>query len=104
MRLASRSPQAPRSEVVLAEVLHTVDLVLYTAIVKRGGDHRERRLMSVGWVGGLDDGRPLVQELVGLGQDGAWHRAGSPAAMPERVWTKLARVCDPATLLDGFDG
>lgn len=104
VRLASRSPQAPRSEVVLAEVLHTVDLVLYTAIVKRGGDHRERRLMSVGWVGGLDDGRPLVQELVGLGQDGAWHRAGSPAAMPERVWTKLARVCDPATLLDGFDG
>lgn len=104
VRLASRNPQAPRTEVVLAEVLNTVDLVLYTGIVKRAGDHRERRLMSVGWVGGLDDGRPLVQELVGIGQDGDWHRAGSPAAMPERVWTKLSRVCDPGALLDGFDG
>ena len=103
VRLASRNPQAPRAEVVLAEVLHTVDLVLYTGIVKRAADHRERRLTSVGWVGGLDDGKPLVQELVGLGQDGAWHRAGSLAAMPERVWTKLARVCDPSALLDGFD-
>lgn len=103
VRLASRNPQAPRAEVVLAEVLHTVDLVLYTGIVKRAGDHRERRLMSVGWVGGLDDGRPLVQELVGLGQDGDWHRAGSLAAMPERIWTKLERICDPASLLDGFD-
>jgi hypothetical protein len=44
-----------------------------------------------------------VQELVALGHDGAWHRVGSPAAMPERVRAKLARVCDPARLLDGFD-
>ena len=103
VRLASRNPQAPRAEVLLAEVLHTVDLVLYTGIVKRSGANRERRLLSVGWVGGLDDGRTLVHELVGIGPDGDWHRAGSPTAMPERVWTKLARVCDPGSLLDGFD-
>ncbi|HSP10250.1 MAG TPA: ATPase, T2SS/T4P/T4SS family [Candidatus Dormibacteraeota bacterium] len=103
VRLASRNPQAPRAEVLLAEVLHTVDLVLYTGIVKRSGANRERRLLSVGWVGGVDDGRTLVHELVGIGPDGDWHRAGSPTAMPERVWTKLARVCDPGSLLDGFD-
>jgi hypothetical protein len=56
----------------------------------------------VGCVGGLHDGKPTIQELVALGPDG-WHRVGSPSAMPERVWSKLARVCDPATLLDGFD-
>ncbi|MGH7765663.1 MAG: hypothetical protein ACREOM_14730, partial [Candidatus Dormibacteraceae bacterium] len=80
-----------------------VDLVLYTSIDRRSGDRRERRLTSVGWVGGQSDMGPTVQELVALGPDGEWHRVGSPGAMPERVWSKLARVCDPATLLDGFD-
>jgi pilus assembly protein CpaF len=101
-RLALRNPQAPRAEVVLSEVVNTVDLVLYAGIARRSGDCRERRLTSVGWVGGMQDGKPTVQELVAFGPDG-WHRVGSPAAMPERVWSKLARVCDPATLLDGFD-
>jgi pilus assembly protein CpaF len=103
VRLALRNPHAPRAEVVLAEVVNTVDLVLYAGIVRRTGEKRERRLMSVGCIGGIEDGRPTVQELVGIGQDGAWHRVGSPAAMPERVWSKLEHVCDPARLLDGFD-
>ena len=103
VRLALRNPQAPRSEVVLAEVVSTIDLVLYAGIVRHASRTRERRLMSAGCVAGLDDGRPVVQELVAFGPDGEWHRVGSPAAMPERVWTKLARVCEPASLLDGFD-
>jgi pilus assembly protein CpaF len=104
VRLALRNPQAPRADAVLAEVMHTIDLVLYAAIVRRGdGDLRERKLMSVGCVAGVDDGRPVVQELVTLGQDGLWQRVGSPAAMPERVRMKLSHVCDPMRLLDGFD-
>jgi len=102
VRLALRNPQAPRAEAVLAEVIHTVDLVLHAAIV-RSGDMRERKLLSLGCVAGLDEGRPLLQELVALRPDGHWHRVGSPAAMPERVWSKLAQVCDPSRLLDGFD-
>jgi pilus assembly protein CpaF len=102
VRLAQRNPQAPRAEAVLAEVIHTVDLVLHVAIV-RGGDMRERKLLSLGCVAGLDEGRPLLQELIALRPDGRWHRVGSPAAMPERVWSKLAQVCDPSRLLDGFD-
>jgi hypothetical protein len=54
-------------------------------------------------VAGLDDGRPLLQELVALRPDGRWHRVGSTAAMPQRAWSKLAQVSDPARLLDGFD-
>jgi hypothetical protein len=106
VRLALRNPQAPRAEAVLGEVVHTVDLVLYAGLVRgadSAGESRGRRLLSLGCVGGLDDGRPAVQELVGLGQDGRWHRVGSPAAMPERVRAKLAGVCDPMRLLDAFD-
>lgn len=103
VRLALRNQHAPRTDVVLAEVVNTVDLVLYAGIVRSEDGGRERRLMSVGCIGGLEDGRPVVQELVRYGLDDQWHRVGSPAAMPERVWAKLARVCDPARLLDGFD-
>jgi pilus assembly protein CpaF len=106
VRLALRNPQAPRAEAVLAEVVHTVDLVLYAGLVRgadSAGESRGRRLLSLGCVGGIDDGRPAVQELVGLGKDGRWHRVGSPAAMPERVRAKLAAVCDPMGLLDAFD-
>jgi pilus assembly protein CpaF len=103
VRLALRNPQAPRAEVVLAEVVNTVDLVLYAGIVRGTGERRARRLMSIGCIGGVEDGRPVVQELVTFGQDEAWHRVGSPAAMPQRVWAKLERVCDPARLLDGLD-
>jgi pilus assembly protein CpaF len=103
VRLALRNPQAPRAETMLAEVVHTVDLVLHAAIIRGADGIRERKLRSLGCVGGLDDGRPQLQELVTLGSDGGWHRVGSPAGMPERVWSKLAQVCDPARLLDGFD-
>lgn len=104
VRLALRNPHAPRAEAVLAEVVHTVDLVLHAGIVRRaGGGARERKLLSLGCVSGLDDGRPSVQELVALRPDGKWHRVGSPGAMPERVWSKLEQVCEPAQLLDGFD-
>ena len=104
VRLALRNPHAPRAEAVIAEVVHTVDLVLHAGIVRqRDGNARQRRLLSLACVAGVDDGRPVVQELVTLGQDGRWHRVGSPAAMPERVWAKLAHVCDPARLLDSFD-
>jgi pilus assembly protein CpaF len=104
VRLALRNPQAPRADAVLAEVVHTVDLVLHAAIFRRGAPQiRERKLLSLSCVAGLDDGRPLLQELVALRPDGHWHRVGSPAAMPERVWSKLAQVCEPARLLDGFD-
>ncbi len=104
VRLALRNPQAPRAEAVLAEVVHTVDLVLHTGIVRSGvKETRERRLLSLACVAGVDDGRPLLQELVALRPDARWHRVGSPAAMPERVWAKLAQVSEPARLLDGFD-
>jgi pilus assembly protein CpaF len=103
-RLALRNPQAPRAEAVLAEVVNTVDLVLFAGFARRRGDsERARRLLSAGCVAGLDDGRPLVQELVSFRDDGAWHRVGSLAAMPERVRTKLSRAADAARLMDGFD-
>jgi len=106
VRVALRNPQAPRPEAVLAEVAHTVDLVLYAGLVRiadSSGESRGRRLLSLGCVQGVDDGRATLQELVAYRQDGGWHRVGSPAAMPERVRTKLATVCDPMRLLDAFD-
>jgi pilus assembly protein CpaF len=106
VRVALRNPQAPRPESVLAEVAHTVDLVLYAGLVRAAdasGESRGRRLLSVGCVQGVDDGRANLQELVAYRQDGRWHQVGSPAAMPERVRAKLASVCDPMRLLDAFD-
>ena len=106
VRVAMRNPQAPRAEAVLAEVVHTVDLVLYAGLIRgmdAAGELRGRRLLSVGCVRGLDDGRPAMQELIGFGHDGRWHRVGSPAAMPDRVREKLAGVCDPMRLLDALD-
>jgi pilus assembly protein CpaF len=105
VRVALRNPQAPRPEAVLAEVAHTVDLVLYAGMVRvadGSGESRGRRLLSLGCVLGVDDGRANLQELVAYRQD-RWHRVGSPAAMPERVRAKLATVCDPMRLLDEFD-
>src|SRR5258708_32469610 len=64
VRLALRNPQAPRAETVLGEIVHTVDLVLYTGFSRSVGAARTRRLVSVGAVAGIDDGRPAVQELV----------------------------------------
>jgi len=103
VRLALRNPQAPRGETVLGEIVHTVDLVLYAGFSRSHGTSRVRRLLSVGTVAGIDDGRPAVQELVAFSQDHGWHRVGSLAAMPERVRAKLARVTEPDRLLDGFD-
>jgi pilus assembly protein CpaF len=103
VRLALRNPQAPRPETVLSEIVHTVDLVLYAGFARTQGAARQRRLLSIGTVAGIDDGRPAVQELVAYGDDDAWHPVGSLAAMPERVRAKLARVADPMQLLDGFD-
>jgi hypothetical protein len=60
-------------------------------------------LLSVSFVAGLDDGRPVVRDLVTLGSDSRWHRVGSLEAVPERAHTKLAGVCEPSRLLDGFD-
>ena len=103
-RLALRNPQAPRADAVLAEVVHTVDLVIHAAIVRGGaGKARERKLISLGCVAGLEEGRPMLQQLVALHPDGRWHRVGSPGAMPERIWSKLVQVGDPAQLLDSFD-
>ena len=106
MRLALRNPHAPRTEAVLAEVVHTVDLVLYAGLVRvagASGDSRGRRVLSLGCVQGAEDGHANLQELVVFRQDGGWHRVGSPAAMPGRVRDKLAAVCDPLRLLDEFD-
>jgi pilus assembly protein CpaF len=106
VRVALRNPQAPRAEAVLSEVVHTVDLVLYVGLIRgagTSGESRGRRLLSLGCVGGVDDGRPTMQELVGIGSDGSWHRVGSPASMPERVRAKLAGIRDPLRLLDAFD-
>jgi pilus assembly protein CpaF len=106
VRVALRNPHAPRPEAVLAEVAHTVDLVLYAGLVRivdASGESRGRRLLSLGCVQGVDDGRANLQELVAYGLDGGWHRVGSAAAMPERVRAKLATVCDPMRLLDAFD-
>ena len=103
-RLALRNPQAPRPETVLGEVVHTVDVVLYAGFARlHGTGDRTRRLLSVGCVAGIADPRAVVQELVAFGGDGAWHRVGSTAAMPERVRAKLSRVADPSYLLEGFD-
>jgi pilus assembly protein CpaF len=103
VRLALRNPQAPRAETVMAEVVSTVDLVLHAGFVKLSGGARVRRLLSIGCVAGLDEGRPVMQDLLIAGDDGVWHRKGSAAAMPERVRTKLARLGDSELLLDGFD-
>ena len=103
VRLALRNPQAPKAETVLMEIVHTIDLVLYAGFARTSGPAVARRLLSVGTVAGVEDGRPLVQELISFGGDGQWHRAGSLAAMPERVRSKLARAADPDRLLDGFD-
>jgi pilus assembly protein CpaF len=105
-RLALRNPHAPRAEAVLLEVVHTVDLVLYAGMIRcedSASRARARRLLSIGCVSGSEDGRPSIQELVALGHDGRWHQVGSPAAMPERIRAKIARVCDPMRLLDAFD-
>ena len=83
-----------------------MDLVLYAGLVRvadASGESRGRRLLSVGCVQGVDDGRANLQELVAYRRDGGWHQVGSPAAMPERVRAKLAAVCDPMRLLDAFD-
>jgi pilus assembly protein CpaF len=103
VRLALRNPQAPRAEAVLGEVVSTVDLVLYAGFARAVLGERARRLLSVASVGGVEDGRPRLQELVTFGDDGAWHRVGSTAAMPERVRAKLERVADASRLLDAFD-
>ena len=103
VRLGLRNPQAPRAEAVLGEVVSTVDLVLYAGFARASRGDRARRLLSVGCVAGLDDGRAHVQELVAFGDDDRWHRVGSAAAMPERVRTKLSRAAEPSRLLDGFD-
>jgi pilus assembly protein CpaF len=105
-RLALRSPQAPRPEAVLEEVVSTVDLILYAGLARSIGDPgaRHRRLLSIGCVSGLDDGRGAVRELIVMGDDGVWQRVGSPTALPERVRNKFDRVCDAVRLLDGLDG
>ncbi|HEX7265046.1 MAG TPA: ATPase, T2SS/T4P/T4SS family [Candidatus Dormibacteraeota bacterium] len=104
VRLALRSPNAPRAETVMSEVTSTVDLVLHVGVVRsaRSSDGRVRRLMSMGLVSG-DGDRAIVRELVTLDGDGRWHRVGSLEAAPERVQTKLARVCEASRLMDGFD-
>ena len=103
VRLALRNPQAPKAETVLGEIVNTVDLVLYAGFSRSRAAARARRLLSVGTIAGMDEGRPAVQELVGFSEEEGWHRVGSLAAMPHRVRTKLARVTDPDRLLDGFD-
>src|SRR5229473_1055726 len=106
VRLALRSPHAPRAETVMAEVVSTVDLVLHAGIVRPSpspSDARARRLMSVSFVAGVDDGRPVVRDLVTLGPDCRWHRVGSLEAVPDRAYARLAGVCEPSQLLDGFD-
>ena len=86
----------------MAEVVNTVDLVLYAGFT-HAGDVKRRRLLSVGCVAGLEDGRPLIQELVCYGVDGKWHRVGSMAAMPLRAREKLNRVGGDVTLMDALD-
>ncbi len=105
VRLALRSPHAPRSETVMSEVVSTVDLVLHASLVRPSAsrsDARARRLMSVSVVSG-DSALAEVRELVTFGRDGGWHRVGSLEAAPERIQAKLAAVCEPSRLLDGFD-
>jgi hypothetical protein len=90
----------------MSEVVGTVDLVLHAGMIRQtgaGSDGRARRLISVGFVSGVDDGRAIVRELVALGEDGGWHRVGSLEGAPERVRAKLACVSRPSRLLDGFD-
>jgi hypothetical protein len=105
VRLALRSPNAPRAETEMSEVVSTVDLVLHVGVVRASrpsGEGRLRRLMSMSLVSG-DGDRAVVRELVTLGPEGRWHRVGSLEAAPERVHTKLVRVCEPSRLLDDFD-
>jgi hypothetical protein len=59
--------------------------------------------MSVSFVAGMDDGRPVVRDLVTLGPDCKWHRVSSLEAVPDRAYARLAGVCEPSRLLDGFD-
>jgi pilus assembly protein CpaF len=105
-RLALRSPQAPRAETVMAEVVNTIDLVLHAGIVRPStapAHARTRRLTSVSFVAGLEGGQVAVRDLVTFAGDGRWHRVGSIQGMPERARAKLAAFGEPEHLLDGFD-
>jgi pilus assembly protein CpaF len=104
VRLALRNPQAPRAEAVLAEVVHTVDLILFAGFTRAGWDgRRARKLLSVGCVAGVDEGRPVVKELVRMGDGGRWLLASSLGVISDRVRAKLDAVADVDSLLDGFD-
>jgi len=105
IRLALRNPHAPRAETVLADVVHTVDLILHVGLARtaEASTERRRRLMSVSFVSGLEDGRPAVRDLLVLDSDGRWRRCGSLESMPERIRIKLADVSHPSTLLDELD-
>jgi pilus assembly protein CpaF len=106
VRLALRSPHAPRAETLLSEVVSTVDLVLQAGFVRPSrpdADTRKRRLISASFVAGLDGDRAVVRELVTLGGDDRWHRVGSLESATERLQSKLAGVCEPSRLLEGFD-
>jgi len=105
-RLALRSPHAPRVETVMSEVVNTIDLVLHAGIVRHSttvSEARMRRLTSVAFVAGLDGGQVTVRDLITFAGDGRWHRAGSLQGLPERARAKLATICEPDRLLDGFD-
>ena len=105
-RLALRSPQAPRAEAVMSEVVNTIDLVLHAGIDRHStapSEARARRLTSVSFVAGLEGGQVAVRDLVVFALDGRWHRVGSLEGMPARARAKLAAFGEPARLLDGFD-
>src|SRR5438477_2781098 len=105
-RLALRSPQAPRAEAVMSEVVNTIDLVLHAGIDRHStvpSGARARRLTSVSFVAGLEGGQVAVRDLGVFALDGRWHRVGSLEGMPARARAKLAAFGEPARLLDGFD-
>ena len=103
VRLALRNPHAPSAEAILAEASRTIDLVIHLTVRDSDGV-RLRRLESVGFVAGMEGGRPVVEELVRALPGGGWRRLAAATSLPDRALAKLAAVANPEVLLDGLAG
>lgn len=101
VRLALRNQHAPSAEAILAEAARTIDLVLHLSVRDAGG-LRTRRLESIGFVAGVEGGRPVVEELLRSAPGGGWELLAGADSLPEKALVKLRSVATPELLLAGL--
>lgn len=101
VRLALRNQHAPSAEAILAEAARTIDLVLHLSVREVAGV-RSRRLESVGFVGGMEGGRPVVEELLRADGAGGWELMAGAESLPAKALSKLRSVAAPELLLAGL--